>query len=68
MKILQKYNSFLEFYQKHKNHKLNDYNLLIEVKEFVQQNEIRWTISKNHVNLLGKWLVFYVIEQIRFKY
>lgn len=32
--------------------KINDTNLLIEIKEFLQQAEIKWSISKNHVKFL----------------
>jgi len=32
--------------------KVNDKNLLIEIKEFLQQTEIKWSISKNHVKFL----------------
>ena len=36
---------------------LNDSNLLIEVKDYLQQSEIKWTVASNHVKLLCKLLV-----------
>ena len=36
--------------------KVNENNLLIEIKEFLQQSEIKWSISSNHIKFLCEHL------------
>jgi len=31
---------------------MNDYNLLVETKEYLQQSEIKWSINTSHIKLL----------------
>ena len=33
---------------------INDYNLLVEIKEYLQQKEKKWSIGKNHIRVLCK--------------
>lgn len=32
--------------------KMNDYNLLVETKEYLQQAEIKWSINTTHIKVL----------------
>ena len=42
--------------------KLNDYNLLVEVKEYLQQTVVSWSIASNHVKLLCERILIVYIK------
>jgi hypothetical protein len=44
---------------------VNDYNLLVEVKEYLEQDEIKWSISNSHIKLLCELSLIILLKYIQ---